>query len=171
LGINEAMKSRKSLVTLRSKAIYSTRFINHFDRAMEIATALYNRDNSSENFSKLLWITDQSKSATLKDMLKGKSDLKLGLSEEMIAREMDLKSQINFLEQTIYKSDITKSVQSDNKDETEAQRLIEVKADFTELLNEMRIKHPHYYSIMYGKDLGNGAEYSEQLIYQKKIGR
>jgi len=101
-------------------------------------------------------------------MLKGKSNLKLGLSEEMIAREMDLKSQINFLEQTIYKSDITKSVQSDNKDETEAQRLIEVKADFTELLNEMRIKHPHYYSIMYGENLGNGAEYSEQLIYQKK---
>lgn len=168
LGINEALKSRKSLVTIRSKAIYSKQFNNHFDRAIAMASDLYNRDQSSENFRKLLWISDQSKSATLKDMLKKESNSRLGLPEELIAREMDLKTQINFLEQTIYKSGITRKIQSGNEDEMETQKLIEAKAELTELTAALRTTHPRYYNLMYGQDEKYGTEYFERLVMRNK---
>lgn len=150
LGINIGMKSRKGLIGLREKSLFDSGQSNDFDDAINIAYEVFQKTTHLDDFWKVLWISDLSKSASLKEQINKKERTSLGIPNSLITQELDLNSDILYYEQAIYKESFTKNLRQTNSENENIKELLSAKEKLASFKSELKIKYPNYYSLMYG---------------------
>ncbi len=150
LGINLGMRTRKGLAGLRAKSLFASMLTDNFDQAITVAYELYRSTKDPEDFWKIIWLSDLSKAATLKDKIKGKEQMALGLPKSLISKEIDLKSNLLYYEQKVFKESFTKNIRSSSQQDENTKELIQAKAEMELFLEELKRDFPNYYNLEYG---------------------
>ncbi|WP_226388720.1 CHAT domain-containing protein [Penaeicola halotolerans] len=152
LGIKIGMRTRKGLTSLRSKSLYSSYLANNFDQAIELAFLLQDQTKKLEDFWTMLWLSDLSKAATLKDFVQGKENITLGIPKHIASKEIDLKSNLLYYEQAVYKESFAKTVRSSEPNSENRLGLIKAKSALDEFIREVKRDYPNYYQLEYGSE-------------------
>ncbi|TJZ59910.1 CHAT domain-containing protein [Sphingobacterium olei] len=156
IAIREGGRSRKGLMTLRSKATFSNLLHDSFSQAMALAHTLYEKTGADTDLEKILWISDQSKSALLKEHLVTALTTSIGVPQQVRIEELELKSKIIQLEQRVYSHSAANQLWPDREGGSVMAELLEAKLDFDRWLRKLDDKYPNYRQIMYG------VSYTEQ---------
>jgi CHAT domain-containing protein len=162
LGIEVGMKQRKGMQSIRAKGVFAAQMSNQMEQAFAMAFQLYEKVPSLENFQKIRWLTAQSKGVTLKEMVQSKTGLAFGIPQEIRARELDLKSNLNYLEQLVFQESFTQTLRATPVSEEGKKALMSAKVAFDEFLEELRLQYPQYYQVMY-ESSGSGQSFARGL--------
>lgn len=159
LGINIGMRTRKGLSSLREKSLFASRLTDNFDEALDAAFELYQKTKSSEDFWRMISLSDLSKAASLKDKVNGKEKISLGVPASVLSREIDLKSNLLFFEQAVYKESFTKNIRSNDTENENMKGLAMAKTETQSFISDLKKDFPNYYNLAYGnlENLGNSS--------------
>jgi CHAT domain-containing protein len=149
-GINIGMKTRKGLIGLREKSLFDSSIFNNFDYAINIANEIFQLTNDIDDFWMVLWISDLSKSASLKDQINKKERILLGLPNSLISDELDLNSNILYYEQAVYKESFTKNLRQMDSEDENIKELQKAKEKLVSFKSKLKNEYPNYYSLMFG---------------------
>ncbi|MCE7056444.1 CHAT domain-containing protein [Algoriphagus sp. AGSA1] len=150
LGINIGMRTRKGLSGLRAKSLFASKLTDNFDEALDVSYELYQKTKSPDDFWRVIWLSDLSKAASLKDKVNGKENISLGVPSYILSREIDLKSNLLYYEQAVYKESFTKSIRSTSMENDNIKGLINAKAEMESFMDELKEDYPKYYTLEYG---------------------
>ncbi|MCH7412458.1 CHAT domain-containing protein [Belliella sp. R4-6] len=163
IGILLLNKSKNAIFNIRSKSQYGQQKSIYFAEAIQLATALYRKTNDKIYWEKAYLLSDLNKSSNLKHHLNQKSNASQSLiPSELQAKELELKTEINLLEQQIYRDSFTKAIQSDSNDST-LQLIVKKKEEMNQLLASYKTNYPNYYSLQYG-----GQNFTNESIFDTK---
>ena len=150
IGILLLNKSKNAIFNIRSKSQYGQQKSIYFADAIQLATDLYSKTKDKVYWEKAFLLSDLNKSSNLKHHLNQKSNTAQRLIPlELQTKELELKTEINILEQQIYRDSFTKAIQSDSNDST-LQLIVKKKEEMNQLLTTYKTDFPNYYNLQYG---------------------
>ncbi|MCH7409477.1 CHAT domain-containing protein [Belliella sp. DSM 111904] len=160
LGILLLNKSKNAIFNIRSKSQYGQQKSVYFSEAIQLATSLYQKTNDNTYWEKAFLLADLNKSSNLKHHLNQKSNTfqKL-IPSELQAKELELRTDINFLELQVYRDSFTKAIQSSSNDST-LQLIVKKKEEVNHLLTSYKTDFPNYYNLHYG-----GQNFNSKSIF------
>ncbi|MFD2037368.1 CHAT domain-containing protein [Belliella marina] len=150
IGIFLLNKSKNAIFNLRSKSQYGQQKSVYYTDAIQIASALYLKTKDKRFWEKAFQLSDLNKSSNLKHHLNQRSNAsKSYIPPKFQTQELELKTEINFLEQQAYRDSFTKAIQSKSNDST-LQLIIKKKEEMNQLLTKYKADFPNYYDMQYG---------------------
>ncbi|MCH7396717.1 CHAT domain-containing protein [Belliella sp. DSM 107340] len=165
IGIILLNKSKNAIFNLRSKSQYGQQKSIYFNDAIELAMTLYQKTNEKSYAEKIFLLTDLNKSSNLKHSLNQRSNNSTkNIPIALQVQELELKTEINFLEQKLYRDSFTKAVKPSTNDST-LQMIVKKKEEMNNLLSVYKKNHPNYYNFQYGDiDFSSKNLFSKSLI-------
>ncbi len=158
---------KKTYLNEESKLFLSDNISDLFQRAVDIAYKLYEKDKSDENIENLFYLVEKSKSGILQEGLAGsQAAIMAGIPDSLRMQDRLLSVAINNCRLAISKqeSEETKSDQnipkglSDNKG-----KLIELQNEYNLFVQKLERDYPRY------KELKYGSEYSNLVNLRKAL--
>jgi CHAT domain-containing protein len=150
IGIILLNKSKSAIFNLRSKSQYGQQKSTYYSEAIQVASKLYKETNNKMYWEKAFLLSDFDKSSNLKNHLNQQSTAHQStLPKSLLIKELELKTEINFLEKEVYRESFSKAIQSNSNDST-LQLIIKKKEEMNSLLHQYKEDYPNYYELQYG---------------------
>lgn len=144
--INNINLSRQGLYSIKSKNKFFNRKYDVFEKAILVALKANETTGNPFFLERAFLYSESSKANGLSDRLSNKR-ITYKVPSELLEKENDLVSQINFLEKVLYsKKETDSSVEL--KDE-----IFLLKSELKKLIDEIKLDYPEYHNTMYNAQL------------------
>ncbi|MDR7128983.1 CHAT domain-containing protein/tetratricopeptide (TPR) repeat protein [Algoriphagus sp. 4150] len=150
IGIILLNKSKSAIFNLRSKAQYGQQKSIYYSEAIQLANKLFQETDDKSYWEKAFILSDLDKSSNLKNHLNQQSTAYHStIPKYLLVKELELKSEINLLEQEAYRDSFSKAIQSSSNDST-LSLIVSKKEEMNRLLSQYKQEYPNYYAMQYG---------------------
>ena len=131
-----------------SKYLLAEKSVALYEKAIEVALALYQKTRAEEYFKEAFLFAEKNKSVSLLESIRQNTAMGFGhLPDSLLEKEKSLRSELTFLHKLIY-LEKQGSPDEDRLQELNA-RLFESKEDHRELVEELENNFPRYHEIKY----------------------